>query len=71
LINSDVSPRLSKSALLALVKWVVKKREKGELLENNGMGFNPQGIPHSIDQSIGSNGCKKIKNEFNRGGNDL
>jgi len=62
---------VSRSALLDLVKWVVKAREKSELLENNGMEFNPQGITHSIDQSIGSNGCKKIKNEFNRGGNDL
>jgi hypothetical protein len=66
LINSDVSPRLGKSALLALVKWLVKKREKGEFLENNGMEFDSQGIPRSIDQPIGSDGCKKIKNAINR-----
>jgi hypothetical protein len=57
--------------LLALVKWLVKKREKDGLLENNGMEFDSQGVSHSIDQPTGSNGCKKIKNELNRGGNDL
>jgi hypothetical protein len=54
------------------MKWVVKKkREKGEFLESNRMEFDSQDIPHSIDRPIGANGSKKIKNEFNRGGNDL
>jgi hypothetical protein len=69
LINSDVLPRLSKSALLDLVKWVVKRREREEQIENNGMESDSQGSPFSADQPIRSNGCKKIKNEFNRGGN--
>jgi len=71
LINSEVSPRLDRSALLALVKWVVKQGGKGEPLENHGMEFDSQGVPHSLDQPIGPNGCKEIENEFNRGGNDL
>jgi hypothetical protein len=57
--------------MLALVKWLVKKREKDALFENHGMEFDSQNIPGSIGQPIGTNDCKKIKNGLNRGGNGL
>lgn len=63
--------RLDKSTLLALVKWLDKRREKGERIENNRMGSDSHGVSLSINSSIGSNGCEKIENDLNRGENDL
>ena len=70
LINSEVSPRLDRSTLLAIVKWLDKRRERGDGIENNRMGSDSHRVPLSIDSSIGLNGCKKIENDLNRGGND-
>jgi hypothetical protein len=71
LINLEVLPKLEKSTLLALVKWFDKRRKRGDAIEHNGMGSDSQRISSSIDSPIGSNGCKKIKSDLNRGGEDL
>ena len=69
LINSEQSPRLDRSALISLVKWMENRRKKDEHIEAHGMGTNSTGETSSISRFIRSDGSEENKNKSNEGGN--
>jgi hypothetical protein len=61
LINSEQSPRLDRSALISLVKWMEKQRKKDEYFESHGVGIDSKREAPSINQFVGSNGSEENK----------
>jgi hypothetical protein len=67
LTNIEQKPRLGRVALLALVDWVIKHRNRSVSVENHGMGKASQGISVSFDQFVGVNGTESKKEVDSRG----
>jgi len=68
LTNLEQKPRLGRVALIALVDWVIKHRDRSMSVENHGVGESSQGVSVPIDQPVGRNGTES-KNEVDSRGN--
>lgn len=67
LTNTEQKPRLGRVALLALVDWVIKHRDRSVVIENHGVGKSSQGGSVSFDQLIGVNGTESKEDVDSRG----
>jgi hypothetical protein len=56
------TPKLGRLALLTLVDWITKYKNRSAYIETHGVGTNPTTKSLSINQPIGSNSAKEIKN---------
>jgi hypothetical protein len=67
LTKDDQLPKLGRSALLALARWVKQHRNRSVGIEAHGVEENPPRMSHPFDQFIGENSNKKAKKEFDQG----
>ena len=67
LTKLDQKPRLGRVALLALVDWVIKHRDRSVVVENHGVGTYSQGIAVSFDQLVGIDGTESKQEVDSRG----
>jgi len=58
LTNIEQKPRLGRIALLALVDWVKKHRDRSVVVENHGVGKSSPGVSVSLNQLVGVNGAE-------------
>lgn len=56
------TPKLGRFALLTLVDWIKKYKNRSAYIETHGMGANPATKSLSINQSVGTNSTEEIKN---------
>lgn len=60
-------PTLSRVALLALVEWTLKNKNRSAYIELHGMGTATTGTSISIDQSPWEIGVEETKKNDDRG----
>jgi hypothetical protein len=68
LTNKAQTPKLGRSALLALVKWSIKYRNRSAHIETHGMGESFERKSLSPDQDIRRNGDENV--EITKGRSD-
>jgi hypothetical protein len=56
-------PKLGRFALLALVEWITKHKNRSACVETHGVGADPTAVPLSVSQSVGTNSMEEIKND--------
>jgi len=67
LTNIEQKPRLGRVALIALVDWVIKHRDRSVSVEKHGVGESSQGVSVSFDQPVGGNGTESKDEVDSRG----
>lgn len=61
LTKTTHSPTLSRHALLALVEWVLKNKNRSKCVEFHGMGSNSHGASLSVGQLAGEADTQTVK----------
>jgi len=67
LTNIEQKPRLGRVALVALVDWVIKHRDRSVIIEDHGVGKSSQGVSVPFDQLVRVNGTESKKEVDSRG----
>ena len=68
--NSSQFPRIGRGALLAIVEWVAKYRDRSNSLECHGFGTNIKTEEQPTDQLVGSNSIEEIQNGYSKKGDN-
>lgn len=56
------TPKLGRSALLTLVEWIAKNKNRSECVETHGVGENPTAVSLSFSQCVGTHSVEENKN---------
>jgi len=67
LTKTDQTPKLGRFALLALVKWIKKYKDRSECIETNGVGTSSSAMSLTCNQHTGTNSLEKAKSNNNAG----
>jgi hypothetical protein len=70
LTKTEQIPKLGRAALLSLVEWINKYRDRSTSVESHGVGENSQRKSLTLDQSVRANSIEEIKNASKTGGNN-
>ena len=68
--KSSQFPRIGRAALLAIVEWLAKYRDRSNSLERHGFGTNTETEEQPINQLIGSDSIEEIQNGYNKKGDN-
>jgi len=70
LTKSSQFPRIGRAALLAMVEWLAKHRDRSNAVERHGFGSNTETEEQPIDQFIRADGLEEVQNGDNKKGVD-
>jgi hypothetical protein len=70
LTKSSQFPRIGRAALLAIVEWLAKYRDRSNSLESHGFGPNTKTEEQPTNQFIGSDSIEEIQNGYSRKGDN-
>jgi len=68
LTKSSQFPRIGRAALLAIVDWLVKYRDRSNSLERHGFGSNAETEEQSTAQLVRTDSIEEIQNGHGKKG---
>ena len=55
------APKIGRFALLGLVEWITKYKNRSICIETHGVGTDPKTMSFSFNQSVGADSIEEIK----------